>query len=88
MSFFNTLKELASVVIEAAKENPVAATGIAVGTVAVIGGGIAAKKHFDNKKVAAAKAVAAQPAVEEPTLLNGEMMQPEVVMATAKSGIL
>jgi len=60
MAFFDTLKELAGTVVEAAKENPVAALAIGGGVVVLGGGGYYAKKKLGER--AGAKQVAAQPA--------------------------
>lgn len=62
MSFLDTLKELAGTVVEAVKENPVAAAAIGGGVLVVGGGSIYAKRRYAAHK--AAKAVA--PAVAAP----------------------
>lgn len=71
MSFLDSLKELATVVVEAAKENPVAAIAIGVGSVAVGATGVYAKRRFfPGEKpagapvAAAVEVVAAEPASE------------------------
>ena len=93
MSFLDSLKELATVVVEAAKENPVAAIAIGVGSVAVGATGVYAKRRFFPGEqaaapvVAAVEVVAAEPAPEaapaapvvadEPSLTDPKFQHPE-----------
>lgn len=99
MSFLDTLKELAGTVIEAAKENPVAAIGIGAGTLVVGAGGIYAKRRWSGRKAVAAPVAAvaapvaaitpvaapeAAPASDEPTLLNEKNQFPDRPQGSAK----
>lgn len=61
MAFLDTLKDLAGTVVEAVKENPVAAAAIGGGVLVIGGGGYYAKKKLGER--AAAKKVAAAPVV-------------------------
>jgi len=67
MSFLDTLKEIAGTVVEAVKENPIAAVAIGGGALVVGGGGIYAKRRYAAHKAAkaAAPAVAAPVAAVE-----------------------
>jgi hypothetical protein len=50
MAFLETVKAAAQVVIEAVKANPLAATGIVVGTGATIGGGVYLRRRYKARK--------------------------------------
>jgi len=67
MSFLDTLKEIAGTVVEAVKENPVAAAAIGGGVLVVGGGSIYAKRRYAAHKAAKATppAVAAPVAAVE-----------------------
>ncbi|MNZ70465.1 hypothetical protein D3C78_888020 [compost metagenome] len=53
MAILEALKELGKVIVESAKENPVAAACIGGATVATIGGGVYLRKRSKNKAAAA-----------------------------------
>ncbi|MCY1288185.1 hypothetical protein D9M68_20440 [compost metagenome] len=82
MAFLETLKTAAQVVIEAAKNNPLAAGGIVVGTGATIGGSIYLRRRYKAKKALAVAAPVEAAAVEAVTGLVEEVKGAATAAAT------
>lgn len=78
MAILAILKNAGTVVLAAAKSNPIAAAGIAVGTGATIGGAV-----YWNRRRKTAQALKAVDSVDIPAVVEAALAQTAADLATA-----
>jgi len=77
MSLIDIVKETAGTVLEAISENPVVAAGVAVGAVAVTGGGLWFNKRRKAKKATAAAIAEKKAADTAAAIAEGKLVLTE-----------